>query len=180
MSLVDDVEFSAHYCKGSLPVAFVFSVPGRKEELEGKPVVGATGNNLDFALAALHGAKPQLFKSQNRYSYRITNAYDDPTYKAKNGFTERSKNEILYPGNVERVVNELKGCEIVVLCGRRAQLLKNEIEKVAVHRVISMWHTSSRALFVKYNESDVRQLPTSPMRTKRRAELWASELLKML
>lgn len=180
MPSVNRSEFSAHYCKGTQPVAFVFSVPGRKEQLIGKPVVGATGKNLEDALKELHRSAPELFKSRDRYAYRITNAFKDPTYKAKDGMTERSKKEILAEDNVERVVNELRGCEMVVLCGRKARLLKEELEKSAGLRVLSMWHTSSQALLSKYNEPELRNLATSTMRSEKRAELWARELLRGL
>src|SRR5436305_7767221 len=92
-----------HFCEGKdAKVAFVFSAPGRHEELQGAPVSGMTGSNLDAALLVLHAARPDLFPSTARYDYRITNAFAEVLHEGAHGRTEATPKEILEPANVER------------------------------------------------------------------------------
>jgi uracil-DNA glycosylase len=96
--------FSPHFCRGHIAVAFVFSVPGAKEMLDGKPVAGETGTNLDSALVRLKRARPTLFPSSHRYEYRITNAFSRPIAAALGHRTsEAPDTEIQAPHNVQRV-----------------------------------------------------------------------------
>ena len=178
---MNKIELSAHYCKGCIPVAFVFSVPGKKEQDANRPISGATGVNLSYALEVLNEQAPELFKSQDRYCYRITNAYSKPTYRSKDKITEQGFKEITAEDNVKRVICDLAECEIVVLCGRRAQMLASQIEMAGNYLVIPMWHTSSQALLGKYNnEAGVRALPSANHRARRRAQLWARDLLMQI
>lgn len=90
-------------------MAFVFSAPGTKENGKGRPVAGATGENLEFALAHLCQKEPKYFPSSDRYAYRITNAFQSAlSIGLGSGRTEASSAEILKPTNVSRVVEELK------------------------------------------------------------------------
>lgn len=169
-----------HFNKGTLPLAFVFSVPGAVELKEGKPVFGDTGENLNFALEHLLSAQPSLFKSGDRYAYRITNAFSTPLAKSLGSSSSEARpSQILEPENVKRVIKELQGCSLVVLCGRRAQLLSKAIERPGT-TVLHAWHTGNRALITKYKSTKVKVAPTPLDRRQLRAKLWAKELLQSL
>lgn len=86
--------------------------------------------------------------------------------------SQAGDSQILESANVKRVLRELDGCNIVVLCGRRAQLLAEEIRK-SHKTVICAGHTSNRALSGKYKTTEVTGLLNSLERRKKRAELWA-------
>lgn len=168
---------SPHFNKGTLPLAFVFSVPGAVELRERKPVAGDTGMNLTLALRFLVSKEPNLFTSSDRYGYRISNAFDEPMAASlKSGASEAKASQILEPGNVKRVVEELQGCGLVVLCGRKAQLLTKEIERAGM-TVVHAWHTGNRALIAKYQGEDVARASTALARQELRAQEWAKDLL---
>src|SRR5438034_8644817 len=121
---------SAHFNRGNIAVGFIFSAPGARESAEGKPVAGVTGENLEFALAYLHSKRPDLFPSPGRYSYRITNAFSNPLAKSRGDrSSEATFSQVTAAANVARVKKELRGCNLVILCGRRAQALSPMIAK---------------------------------------------------
>ena len=171
---------TTHYSPGTLPVAFVFSVPGAREKSAGAPVAGTAGENLSFALAYLHARLPAVFASPDRYAYRITNAYKEPFAKSLGDESSQARDsQILESANVKRVLRELDGCRTVILCGLKAQLLADEIRK-SHKMVVCAWHTSNRALSGKYKTTEVTELLNSLERRKKRAELWAREILRKL
>jgi hypothetical protein len=127
------VTTTPHFNTGTLPLAFVFSVPGADELKEGRPVAGDTGRNLTLALKSLVMKEPSLFASPDRYAYRITNAFDEPmAISLKSEASEAKASQILEPSNMKRVIRDLQGCSLVVLCGRKAQLLTKEVEQPGV------------------------------------------------
>ena len=166
-----------HFNQGTLPVAFVFSVPGAAELAERRPVAGDTGMNLTLALRSLVVNEPRLFRSLDRYAYRITNAFDSPMAKSlKSGASEAKAAQILDASNIKRVIKEVQDCEVVVLCGRKAQLLTNEVARTSV-TVVHAWHLGNRALIGKYNGEEVRSAPTAAVRRELRVAQWAEELV---
>ena len=141
---------SAHYCHGTLLTAFVLSVPGAKEVSAGKPVSGDTGKNLDAALQCLHSIDPANFPSTARYDYRITNAFSEPRAKSLgHGSSEAKPSEIRADKNVARVIEDLSGCELVILCGNKAQLLAMALKQCG-KRVIKVPHPGNRGLNMAY------------------------------
>lgn len=169
--------FSSHFWHGTCAVAFVFSVPGEIEKTSGRPISGSTGENLSMALEHLNSAMPDVFISTDRYAYRITNAYDQPIAKALGHiYTEATDAQVLQTENVARVIAEIDGCETVVLCGRKAQLL-NEFITTPGRKVARVWHTSNQALCRKYNTTSVKQINNPRLRREERIKLWAKELL---
>src|SRR5215475_4538057 len=141
---------SAHFNRGNLATGFLFSAPGAREWSEGRPVAGVTGENLDFALAHLHEKRPDLFPSARRYSYRITNAFSRPLAKSRGDRSSEAKlSQVIEVGNVARVKRELHGCNLVVLCGRRAQALSRMIAKPG-RVLIDALHPGNRALAAKW------------------------------
>jgi hypothetical protein len=170
----------SHYNHGNLPLAFVFSVPGAVESSTHRPVSGVTGENLSIALCHLHLWRPEVFGSTDRYAYRITNAFNNPIAKSLgNKSTEASKRDVLSLENIDRVIQETEGCNIVVLCGLRAQLLSSHLSKAGAV-TFNAWHTSSQALNSKYNCSSIKELADADLRRKNRALLWANDLASLL
>lgn len=170
----------AHFWMGALPLAFILSTPGHQEKTSGRPVAGATGDNLAFALEYLHSCCPALFPSPDRYCYRITNAYSKPIAKSLgHRSSEASDSEIRTAENVTRVLNDLKGCDIVILCGLKARLLSGSISGSG-RRIACVCHTSNRGLSSTYSNQEISKLPTPSARRRHRAELWAQEVLECL
>lgn len=171
----------AHYCEGrDARVAFVFSAPGRHEELQGAPVSGMTGSNLDAALLVLHAARPELFPSTARYDYRITNAFAGVLHEGAHGRTEATPKEILEPANVERVLKELEGVESAILCGGKPALLKDRIEAHGLRAAV-VCHCGNRGLVGRYaGRPELAALATGSERRLKRAGLWAEEILSQL
>ncbi len=171
---------TAHYWQGQLPVAFVFSVPGSHEKSASYPVAGATGENLSFALEHLHSELPAVFSSTDRYAYRITNAYSKPIAKSLGDASSQASNsQVQASENIARVLRDLDGCNLVILCGIKAQLLAESIRHPR-RTVVYSWHISNQALSNKFNSPDVCKLPDPSARRQLRAKLWAYELLNSL
>ena len=171
-----------HAWPGTYPLAFVFSVPGTQEVSQGKPVAGATGENLSMALTHLAHARPDLFPSKDRYAYRIANAYSLAlSLSLGSGRTQARKSEICTPSNATRVTEELKGCRIASLCGDRAQWLEPELRaRLPQLRIVLTWHTAHRALASKFSPPEVWDLESSVDRRSKRTELWALHVLDEL
>lgn len=122
---------ACHYWDGQKGycAAFVFSAPGRMEADSGRPVTGDTGSNMDQILQELKQLNPATFPSSNRYDYLITNSSPRVFYAKKdNGKTEDTIMNVTDQRNVLRVMKEIESCSIVILCGKRAQQLKNHIQ----------------------------------------------------
>lgn len=172
--------FSSHYCRGILDVAFVFSVPGANERRDGRPVSGQTGSNLSNALLELNLLRSDFFGSTNRYDYRITNAFDQAIAVALgDGKSEASISAVRSPTNVMRVVEELSGCRLVVLCGRRAQLLSNAISKLPT-KIVHASHIGNTALNGAYPSAHLPSPSDPAERRQHRISMWTSELIAKL
>jgi uracil-DNA glycosylase len=170
---------TAHFNGGSLPVAFVFSVPGERELKEGRPVAGVTGENLSFSLEHLHAVKAALFESVDRYEYRITNSWPEPMAKSLGTASQPNGAQVLQPANVSRVVGELRGCTVVVLCGARAQLLFDPIRSSDM-TVGKASHTSNQALNSRFRSNTLSAISSATDRRRARAELWAKQVLRSI
>ena len=169
--------FSAHFCRGNLPVAFVFSVPGEAERTQGRPVAGDTGENLDAALICLHALKPALFSSVRRYDYRITNAFANPiAVSLGDPGSEAKDSQVKEPRNVSRVIGELDGCGFVILCGKKPKLLLSALAATGKFIIVAP-HIGNKGLNRSFS---LPSLPTSSSaadRRQRRVELWAQAIL---
>lgn len=124
------VEISCNQGDKNAKVAFVFSCPGQKEEKENKLVAGMTGKNLNCLISCLrnnHGLC-ELFPSEDRYYYRITNASTKIHYEAKNGLSEPTDSEIVDEKNLERLCNDLQGFDYVITFGRKAEFAVSKLE----------------------------------------------------
>ena len=168
---------TAHYNHGHHPVAFVFSTPGARELAAGKPVAGVTGENLDFALEHLHEADGARFPSAARYDYRITNAHTEALAASLGHATsEATPAQILDPANLARVSDELADCDLVVLCGQRAQLVAAALARPG-RRIGLASHTGNRALVAKYHGPAFATGIDGRARRRLRARQWAIDML---
>lgn len=171
---------TAHYNHGRHPVAFVFSTPGAREASSGMPVAGVTGENLDFALEHLHAADPARFPTAARYDYRITNAHTQVLAASLgHAASEATPAQILEPGNVARVQDELADCVVVVLCGQRARLLTEALARPG-RELGSASHTGNRALVARYHGPAFAGGNDGRARRRLRARQWAVDLLATL
>lgn len=170
--------FSAHYCEGDLAVCFVFSAPGKEEYAAGRPVAGDTGKNLDSALRYLNCVAPEIFASPDRYAYRITNAFSKPlAIGLGHKRTEASKHDILAPANIARVRKETVNCSLLVLCGKKAQLLSSVLANRHT-RVVHAYHVGNKALNVKFKLEGPWTAATARERRQQRARMWAELVLR--
>lgn len=169
---------SAHFCRGRIPLGFVFSAPGDEERIARKPVAGETGANLSRALAYLHLKRRSMFPTTERYAYRITNAFPEPLTVRRDGRSEAPVARIREDRNVWRVRRELAGCKVVVLCGQKAHLLSQVVAKRG-RTIVRVCHAGNKGLNGRY------RLPfhvgtTSVGRRNQRVVLWAKEILAQL
>lgn len=135
---------SVHYCHGLLDVAFVFSAPGSIEKLAVAPTSGVTGDHFEIVLKRLNHAYPDIFRSTHRYDYRITNAFTEPLARTLgHDRTEAGSAHIKTASNRNRILGELDGMRLVVLCGRKAGLLAPELGGFAL---VKTGHLSQNGL----------------------------------
>lgn len=169
-----------HYNHGRINFAFVFSAPGAREVACKRPAAGVTGENLETALAYLAKVKPQVFGSADRYAYRITNAHKLPLARSRgDARTEATIPEVLKSENIARVLRDLEGCQLAVLCGHRAHLLAAQVRKAGI-KVIEVSHTSNQALVAVHNTPTAKRGATPGDRRSVRALAWAEDLLSKL
>lgn len=167
-----------HYWHGNLDVGFVFSVPGTYEAENDKPLYDASGRNLDHALERhLSVTLPTIFRSADRYDYRITNAFDVPISLALgHGRTEATACQILDKSNVDRVIRELVGVHLVVLCGNKAKLLKRVLNG---RPLVLTSHTSMAGLNSRWSGKKLGaewQNRLGPDLTAERLRRWALDV----
>ena len=171
---------SPHFCRGDIAVAFVFSAPGDEERRQGRPVAGDTGANLELALGHLRSALPVLFRSAHRYDYRITNAWPEPIAVALgHRASEGSDSQIRDPDNVRRVLQELEGCNLVVLSGSKAKLLAEAVGPSG-RQYVDVPHIGNKGLNGKYTVP-VQLASASPaVRREYRVRRWADAVVQAI
>ena len=171
---------SPHFWSGDNPVAFVFSAPGAEERRQGRPVAGDSGANLELALGHLHSALPMLFRSVHRYDYRITNAWPEPIAIALGHRTsEESAAQIRNPGNVRRVLQELGGCTLVVLSGKKAKLLAKAVGASGL-QYVEVPHVGNKGLNGSYTVPNHLVSASPAVRREYRVRLWADALVQAI
>jgi hypothetical protein len=111
-------------------VCFIFSCPGREELLQNKVCSGETGENLNELLEILHGRKPEVFHSTNRYEYDILNASNKVHFYALDEKTEADKVEIDDCfGRISNYILENYALSYIILFGKKAKRLKGNIKE---------------------------------------------------
>jgi hypothetical protein len=171
---------SPHFCRGDIAVAFVFSAPGDEERRQGRPVAGDTGANLELALGHLHSALPLLFRSAHRYDYRITNAWPEPIavalgHRGSEGYDIQIRN----PHNVQRVLQELEGCNLVILSGNKARLLAEAV-KGSGRRYVKVPHVGNKGLNGKYAVPADLASASPAVRREYRVRHWADDVVQAI
>jgi hypothetical protein len=120
---------------------------------------------LTFALEGLHASDPDTFPSTDRYAYRITNSWPEPLAMSLGTASQPKDSQVHETGNVRRVVDELRGCGVLELCGRKAQLLSDCIrspERTVVH----MCDTGNQSLNGTYRLG-IASMARSPVERRR-------------
>lgn len=172
---------ASHFWKGNkdCSVAFVFSAPGRMESNSGRPVTGDTGSNMDEILKELNHLDSKTFPSGNRYDYLITNSSPRVFYAKKdNGRTEDKVKNINDSKNIERILNEIMDCSIVILCGKRAQKIKPHIKG---KKIVTCCHFGNKGLRNNYpnRHKEMKNLDSTE-RDRKRMLLCAESIHKSL
>ena len=142
---------------------------------------GTTGENMTTALSLLCDLRPDLFPSADRTHYRITNAFAHPLARSLGHTrTEATKGEVLAVENISRVLTELDGCSLILLCGTRATWLLPHVSAVSGRHTVAMSHLSNQALASKHNTVYARNRPTSTMRRRARVQSWVQDAINKL
>lgn len=144
---------SIHYNKGNATnkIAFILSAPGKIEGETGRPASGKTGDNLNAILEILNKKKPLIFESIDRYQYVITNTTNEVIHSSKeSGRTEDSNTNITEKNNIVRIQSEIENCSIIILCGKKAELLTEYLyDKILVKSP----HPGNKGLRNKYKNN---------------------------
>lgn len=173
---------ATHYNKGNATnkIAFILSTPGKVEGEAGRPATGETGDNLNAILEILNKRDPALFKSIDRYQYVITNASTEVMHSSKgNGRTEDVNPNINEKKNVVRIQREVENCSIIILCGKKAELLSENLhDKV----LVKLPHLGNKGLRNKYKNSSpfLKGIETTAGRDAARRRLCAECILEQL
>jgi hypothetical protein len=141
-----------HWPKNAGQVGFVFICPGRFEEREGRPCAGQTGRVLDDGLSHLVQMRDDLFTSQNRYDYLITNAWPQVEYKESTNRSVPKCSEVTSKQNIQRLFSEINGLSHVVACGELAHL--------AVRICVEFLNFSGNVAYVKHTSRQSLGCPT--------------------
>lgn len=174
-------DIKVHYCKGRFPVAFVLSAPGSEEVKARRPVAGerGTGRNLEDGLTLLREMRPDWFPGKCRYEYRITNAFDVPQSKRMTGRSEADFSAV--KRRADEVAEDLQGCNLVILCGKRAQSLEDRLRMTMKGVVFArVCHPGARGLSATYRNDVLRMHALPEVRSKERVRRWAEDVCKQL
>ena len=93
--------------------------------------------------------------------------------------SEPADREVTDQANLDRVIAELRDCDIVVLCGIKARLLSSSVTS-SDRKLLLAWHLGNQALNRKYALPKAAAASSSRARREQRAQLWATELLANL
>lgn len=150
----------------SKEVAFVFSCPGRYEEVAGEPAAKVTGKNLSSLLGKLGIA---LNKNDlDRRNITITNAWSRVEYEKKTGRSEATTSEIISDVNIARLRSELVGVtELIVCCGEKAKIAVDACCLSENVKVVFIKHLSTRGLnSIKTDISGVEIPPAKSIKSQ--------------
>lgn len=148
---------TAHHqpCPGAR-TGFVFICPGRFEQARGLPCAAGTGANLMRALAVLHVRRPDLFPTADRFSYVVTNSWDSVEFPNLTGRSVPTETEVLQPGNLRRLAEEVAQLEVVVACGAQAHVAMRALLESGASRarLATARHLSQRSVNMITGGSD--------------------------
>lgn len=142
---------AAHYWEGreNNKIGFVLSTPGKDEENAERPAAGATGENMNAILNHLNKWNAILFPSADRYQYLITNASTKIMHAGKgDGKTQDQDSNITAKANIERLNKQLARCEVIILCGDKAQLIEQHLTG---KNIVKTPHLGGKGLHNKYS-----------------------------
>lgn len=113
-----------HFQKGTTQeIAIIFSCPGKKEKKAGYPAAGITGSNLSKLINMLNNMSIFPFNNLKKKNLRITNAWSKVEYEELTERSEASFEEIMNKDNLDRLNEEIKDINNLILCfGDRAKV----------------------------------------------------------
>lgn len=171
-------------------IAFVFSCPGQREQCEGRPAAGATGDNLAEVLCLMRQGIRRLntlsADEWTRENVWITNAWPCVEFRGLTCRTEASIREVLQQTNVSRLENELRVVQnLIVCCGRRAQRAVDRLQGLQRSvRIVTMRHLSTQSLNRWLKNTDLPENiqgdNDSQERRRMRLQCWADKLCQDL
>ena len=137
---------SCHISKGKKKsVAFVFSCPGRYEQIAGHPAAKVTGTNLSKLLAKLNTSLNR--KDLSKREITITNSWNKVEYEKLTGRSEATDREILDSINISRLNSELKGItEFIVCCGNKSKIAIEQCNISKNVKILCLEHLGTRGL----------------------------------
>lgn len=165
-------------------IAFVFSVPGKLELYNNRPVVGETGVLLEDLMLLLEDEFFPLYdktRKNNRYDYRITNAWNESLYIAKDNKTEAANKDILNKNNTSRLHKELEDIsDIIFVFGDKAKLaiksLNLECVKIVYTRHLGLMSINQ----IKNDINDVPLIKGDKGNTNKRLEVVVKDVLNQV
>ncbi|VYU47348.1 Uracil DNA glycosylase superfamily protein [Clostridium tertium] len=171
-----------HYKKGKKrDITLVFSCPGRIEERKGEPAAGQTGSKLEKLLDILNKSISYSFV---RDDVSITNSTKKVEYYAKTKRSEASKEEIIKKSNIQRLYNEVKGTENLIICfGNNAKIAIEEMLKqygteFKEVKVVNVIHLSMKSLnfTIKIDKNNKKIIKGRKGNTIKRLEVIAKDI----
>lgn len=157
--------------------AFVFSCPGQTELRMGSVCAGTTGVNLSMVLEYCNKRRPDVFPSDSKSDYLITNASDIVHFKSLTNDTEASDEEVSAAENLRRLRDELSGKSIIICMGERAAKAVREAG-IRGRIVFFDHHLSNQKLNRAYTNDQFDESLSPAERRAERIRLVAEDLLK--
>lgn len=163
-------------------IAFVFSCPGRNEEIAQEPASGITGKNLEILLKILNTKLGDRL-SFTRENITITNATENIEYKKKTGRTEATPNEVLDANNLKRLYDEIKHINDLIICsGKNADLAISQVLKMhpdVIANKVCISHLGMKSIngAIKKDINGTELKNGDAENTKKRLEVIASEII---
>lgn len=170
-------------------IAFVFSCPGRREQEQGRPAAGQTGDNLQDALMYMREFCYDFIENIGcddwaRDNILITNAWCCVEFRAQTERSEASTLDIRSEGNVNRLAGELCATKsIIVCCGKKARDAVERVEAQLSDGVIiaCLPHLGNQALNNWIRNNDLPDMQGgSCARRQERIRRWARCLYRQV
>lgn len=162
-------------------VAFVFSCPGQEELKNGKVLSGKTGQNLDCLLSVLTKKRKDIFPSDRKEKYLLTNSSQHVYYKGYKGSnrTEAYKLDLDSQENKNRLKEELENKKIIICFGKKAKYVVGKID--LTETIINVSHLGQKSLNrIKVDIGNNKIKHGDQKGTNKRLEVIAEEIIKGL
>lgn len=160
-------------------VAFVFSCPGQEELKNDKVLSGKTGQNLDCLLSFLTKKRKDIFPSDRKEEYLLTNSSQHVYYKGYKGSnrTEAYKLDLDSQENTTRLKQELENKKVVICFGKKAKYVVSKINLSG--KIINIIHIGQKSLnCIKVDIANNEIKHDDIKGTSKRLEVIAEEIIE--